>query len=276
MYLWEGNVRWRLGAMDLTLGQQHVTWGIADAAKPTDAVNAVNYRRFLDADLGYLKQPAPMARLEWYLPKKVKIDAVVLPFFVPAKVDIVERDISLFSNQFPLFMVLNNLRENPDFRYAERILDYWYPKWEQDLQTFFDDQSFWDTRTDHLEDDFTHAEGAVRVSGRLPNFDWALAYYYLWDDLPTMHLNPEFIDLFTQFRRTEQGYVPIPQPGEVEVTAALEPFTLMYHRNHAVGGDFGTSWEGIGLRGEAMYHFGRYTYTEGIFHPSQNPCCCGR
>lgn len=261
-YLWEGNARWKLGPVDLTLGQQHVAWGLADAVNPTNLINPNNFDRFLDVELGYNKLPAPMARVEWYMPKNFKLDVVVLPFFVPAKFSIVGQDVALFAHEFPLFMLLGQLRENPDFAYTEQLLGLWYPDWENDLQKLLDRQEFYDDRTMPLEDDITHAEGAARFSGRMRSLDFSMSYFYLWDDIPTLHVNPQFLELLDAFGRTPEGYSAIPNPTQIDPDILLEPFSIVYHRSHAVGADIGTTFGGLGLRAEGTFNFGKYTYTE--------------
>ena len=262
--LWSGKAKWSLGPVDLTVGQQHVSWGLADVINPTDLINPRDYDRFLDLELGYTKLPAPMARLEWYLPKSLKIDVVALPFFVPARFHVVEADVALFAHDFPLFYVLNQVRSNPDWYRVERALDLWYPGWEEDLDALLEDQNFFDVRTRHLDDDFTHAEGALRFSGKAGSVDFSTSYFYLWDDIPTLHLNPAFTDLIGAMATTPAGYTPIPRPRDIDPAVILEPFTIAYHRTHAIGADVGTSLEGFGLRAEGVYTFAKYTYTENL------------
>ena len=262
--LWQGHARWKLGPVDLTVGQQHVTWGLADVINPTDTVNPRNWDRFLDAELGFSKLPAPMARVEWYLPKNFKIDTVVLPFFVPAQVHIVEQDVALFGHDFPLLFMLDQIRENPEFYRFERGLEMYYPDWEQDLDTMMENQEFFDVRTRDLADDFTHAEAAIRFSGSARSVDFSAGYQYLWDDLPTLFLNPAFLDMLGSFNQTPEGYTPIPNPSDIDVDTIMEPFSLTYHRTHAVSADLGTNVGGFGLRAEGLYSFARYTYTEDL------------
>ena len=264
--LWQGNVRWKVGPLDITLGRQIVAWGQADVVNPTDLVNPRDYTRFLDAELGYSKLPVTMARVEWYLPKSQKLDVVLLPFFRPAKFSIVSEDVALFAHEFPLFFLMNELRSNPDFYRAERAIDLWYPDWEEDLRALLEDPVFWENRTLKYEDDFTHAEAALRYSGRLSGWDYSVSYGYLWDDIPTMHLNPSFVNYFTSLNRTENEYTKVPYPVRdlYQPDTLLEPFTLVYHRTHSVGADLGTIVGGVGLRAEAQYSFAKYTYTDRL------------
>jgi hypothetical protein len=261
--LWEATARWKLGAVDLTVGQGQVAWGLADAINPTDTINPRNYDRFLDPELGFTKQPAPMARLEWYMPKNIKLDAVVLPFFVPAQISIVGNDVALMGHQFPLFMLLGEVRENPDWGRLEKGLSHWYPQWEEDLQGLLEDEEFYRERWQVLDDDFSHAEGAMRLSGRAGTFDFSASYHYLWDDIPTLHVNPEFLDLLQAFSDTPEDYQPVPTSG-LDVDTIMEPFTIMYHRSHAFGADLGTMFQGVGIRAEGLWQTAKYVYTDSF------------
>lgn len=260
--LWEGYGRFKLGPVDLTIGQQHVAWGIADALNPTDMVNPRNYDRLLDSELGYSKLPVPMLRVEYYMPKNLKLDVVILPFFRPAKLHFVGQDMALFAHDFPLFMMLAQLRENPDWNRMEKALALWYPGWEEDLDALMEDQDFYTGQTRQLEHDFTHTEGAIRFSGSASQIDFAACYMYLWDDIPTLHINPAFVDLMEAFGRTPEGYSKIPNPKDIRFETITDPFALTFHRSHAVGLDFGSDIEGVGIRLEGAYTFEKYTYTE--------------
>lgn len=259
--LWEGHGRFKLGPVDLTIGQQHVAWGIADALNPTDMVNPRDYDRLLDSELGYSKLPAPMLRVEYYMPENLKLDLVVLPFFRPAKFHIVGQDVALFAHNFPLFMMLAQLRENPEWERFEKGLEQWYPGWEEDLDALMEDQDFYTGRTRQLEHDFTHTEGALRFSGSASQIDFALCYMYLWDDIPTLHINPAFIDLMSEMGTTPEGYTKIPYPNDIRFETITDPFSFTFHRSHAVGLDFGSDIEGVGIRVEGAYTFEKYSYT---------------
>lgn len=260
--LWQGNARWKLGPVDITIGQQHVAWGIVDGINPTDIINPKNYNRFLDIELNLAKLPAPMARVEYYLPHNLKLDFVVLPFFVPARLNIVGRDVALFGHDFPFPMLKAELRNNPDFYQFERGLEMYYPQWEVDIDKILENQDFWDYNTRSFEDDFTQTEVALRFSGRAGKFDFSTSYMYLWDDIPTLHLNPEFLDLISAFSKTPEGYTPIPNPADINPEVFFEPFTLTYHRTNVIGADLGLSIEGFGIRWEGAYTFSKYTYTK--------------
>jgi len=260
--LLEGNGKWKLGPVDITIGQQMVAWGIVDGINPTDIVNPRNYNRFLDTEMNLGKLPVPMGRVEYYMPHNLKLDFVVLPFFVPARLNIVGQDVSLFGHDFPFFFLKSELRKNPDWRNFERGLEFYYPDWEKDIDAVLENQEFWDFNTRDFDDDFTHGEGAIRFSGRAGAFDFSTSYMYLWDDIPTIHLNPEFLDLLTAFSDTPAGYMPIPNIANINPEVLARPFTLTHHRTHTVGADLGASVEGFGLRWEGAYTFSKYTYTE--------------
>jgi len=72
-----------LGDFDLSVGNQKVFWGSVDAFNPVDQINPRDLSNpFIEAD--EQKIPVPMLRLVYNSPFDLKLDAVVLPVFVPS------------------------------------------------------------------------------------------------------------------------------------------------------------------------------------------------
>jgi len=72
-----------LGALDLSLGNQVVAWGSADAVNPVDAVNPRDLSNPL-ADPADQRLPTPLVRATWHAPEGVTVDLVLVPVFVPS------------------------------------------------------------------------------------------------------------------------------------------------------------------------------------------------
>ncbi|HRQ10181.1 MAG TPA: hypothetical protein PLG36_04110 [Trueperaceae bacterium] len=72
-----------LGALDLSLGNQVVAWGSADAVNPVDVVNPRNLSNPL-ADPADQRLPTPLVRATWHAPEGVTVDLVLVPVFVPS------------------------------------------------------------------------------------------------------------------------------------------------------------------------------------------------
>jgi hypothetical protein len=82
------------------------------------------------------------------------------------------------------------------------------------------------------DENFKSAQFAGKVSSSLSGWDFSASYYSGYDDLPS-------------YRQTQF----------VSNDTAVINFTPQYHRRNALGGDFSTTFGGLGVRGEAAYYF---------------------
>ncbi len=72
-----------LGALDLSVGNQVVAWGSADAVNPVDVVNPRDMANPL-ADPTDQRLPTPLVRATWHAQGGVTVDLVLVPVFVPS------------------------------------------------------------------------------------------------------------------------------------------------------------------------------------------------
>jgi hypothetical protein len=190
----------------------------------------------------------------------VTIDAVYIPFFTPSRYDIVGSDWALLGGHFPLNDMVIRLRTDPHWNQFERIVDHYVPEWRNSLQRLLNDPKFFQNATDIPNQNLTAPEGAVRVSWRTPYLVAHAAYYAMWDDLPTMHVNPAFRDLYKFSERTDQGFLQLPPLNSLPLEELSDPFRLTHHRVQSVGLGLSGVVHDIGLRGEGRMDFDRYTY----------------
>jgi hypothetical protein len=65
--------------MELRIGYSNVVWGVLDEIQPTDVVNPIDVSRFVLEGRSEARLPVPLARLRFFLPRDVSLEAVVAP-----------------------------------------------------------------------------------------------------------------------------------------------------------------------------------------------------
>jgi len=253
----------RLGDLDLFFGQQIVSWGVADGLNPLDLLNPYDYARVPDVEIGYEKLGTFMIRPVYYV-GDFTFEGVYLPVFTSPRYNLVGSDWAYFGQGFPLGDLLRELRTSSDWRQTERFLAHWAPDWQDDIRHLLDDPDFYLERTDLPPQDLTAPEAAARVKWTTMAVDVTVAYFYHWDDLPTLHINPDLRDLDRLLGATPAGFMQLIPPDEIPLDAALDPFTLTHHRLHTAGLGLESIVGDFGLRAEGAYNFGRYTYRDDL------------
>jgi hypothetical protein len=66
--------------IELRLGLSNVAWGVIDELAPQDVVNPIDVSRFVLEDRGEARLPVPLARLRWFLPAEMSLEAVLVPW----------------------------------------------------------------------------------------------------------------------------------------------------------------------------------------------------
>jgi len=252
-----GMARW--GNLDLFVGHQIVSWGVVDGINPLDRLNPLDYRRAIDIELNYTRLPTFMIRPVFYA-GDFTLEAALIPVFTPPHYDVVGSDWSLTLGQFPLSDLLNELRTSEDWRELERFVAHWAPDWRDDMRDLLADPDYYETRADIPDQDLTAPEGAVRLKWATSDFDFYLAYLALWDDIPTLHMNPELYDLNDLLSETDTGYAQLIPPDQWPIDPLANPFELTHHRVQSAGLGLSGIVGDFGLRAEGTMDFDRYTY----------------
>lgn len=261
--VWELYGDYRAGAIDISVGQRVWAWGQTDIISPVNLINPVDFRRFLDAEMNLARVPVPSAAATWYF-GDLRLTGIALPFARGAQFDVVRSGHSLFGHEFPLGELLRFAKDDRGYRSLKRFLDHWIPDWQDDLQHAFDDPEFYADRIEHPQDDFTHASGAARFGGRVRGWDFDVMGYYLYDQIPTIYLNPQLRDLLRAGSDAERYDVPIPDPRDLSTTVVTDPFSATWSRIGGGGVDIGTTLGPVALRAEGTAIWGRRTYREDL------------
>lgn len=146
--LGEAWARLFLGDVELTAGNQTLSWGSTDAVNPVDRLNPRDLRVPIDA----VKLATPMVHLRAYLDGDVALEAALLPVFTPS---------------LP-----------PDAAWRTESAPTLPPG-----MTIVETRPARDERPDAA---LENVQFAVRAQWRPPGFDLAVSYLHLLRDTPTM------------------------------------------------------------------------------------------
>ena len=254
----------RVGDFDFVIGQQIATWGILDVINVVDNVNPRRFSQtFVSLDDGYGKQPIPMVRGTWYFADGFYLTGLWIPFFRPLEFDATGTDWAIGGPMFPIQLLRRAVnRGGGDVDELFYLLDDVLPGWDDFLERKSDTiDDIFRRGEEPREDDLANCEAGGRVGGYFWIMDFALSYLYAWDDFPTLHINPNFLEL------GEDLSEPWENLGDLlrtDVESLFPLFRVVYHRVHTMGLELGIAPGGFSIRGEAAYTVGRYTYRDDL------------
>ncbi len=266
LQVWEAFAKYRTSSVDFKLGQSIWAWGLTDIVNPTNLINPIDLNRYFDIEMNLGRLPILSAGATWYF-SSLRLEGVYIPFHRPSKFSVVGRDTAILGHRFPLYDLLRFIDDERGYRYAKRFLDRWVPDWEETMAEEINDQSYYDTKTERLEDDFTNSSGAVRFGGSMRGWDFDLMGFYLWDQIPSVHVNPVLHDFMEYMEDYESQVFPMPKPADVEdlaVALLTDPFRIVYHRIYGPGADIGTTFGALSVRAEGTAIWGRPTYRRDL------------
>ncbi|HUT54637.1 MAG TPA: hypothetical protein VM658_14700 [bacterium] len=96
--LYEGYLAFKYPRADLYLGQMLVRWGVCNLFSPTNAVNPVNYRSFIDPDAEDLRIPLPMIKTNFF-GEGFTLEALYIPVFRSSVFQLTGSDLALVQTQ---------------------------------------------------------------------------------------------------------------------------------------------------------------------------------
>lgn len=149
-----------LDGLDVSVGAQRLAWGVADRFNPTDRLNAYDFEdptRF-DRRLASVALAAA-----YHLPAKVRVEATLLPLFVPARLPIDEVD----------FTGLGDPQEVFDLGAYSSGAPPQIVKVE--------------TPTSLPEPRLDNMQVALRLGWQSPVGDWSVGWFRGFDSLPQAH-----------------------------------------------------------------------------------------
>ncbi len=249
----------RLGKLDVFFGQQITSWAVTDVFSPIDRLNPYDYRRVIDSELPYARLGTLMIRPVLYL-DPVQIEAAYLPLFTPSRFDIVGNDWALAGRNFPLGDVIHNAAQSPSWGRVQNFINQWIPEWSGALQSLLNDPGYYADHTQVPDQNLLAPQVAARVKYSSTVIDVSAVYYYIWDDLPTLHLNPLLTALQNETLSLPATAALPFTPALLTSSALSAPFELTYHRLQTAGIGLSGSVHNIGLRADGAVDFGRWYY----------------
>jgi hypothetical protein len=96
--LYEGYLTYKFPKADLFVGQMLVKWGVCNVFSPTDSVNPINYRSFIDPDSEDLRIPLPMVKTNIY-GEGFTLEALYIPIFQSSIFQLTGSDLALVQSR---------------------------------------------------------------------------------------------------------------------------------------------------------------------------------
>lgn len=226
--VWEGYCELTFDDFDLKIGKLINKWGKADGVNPVDVPNPANYEQLLFTELDMAKIPIPMAVIDYYL-DKYKLEALVVPFYYPVRMGVYGDDWALMDRSYLYDYSLYNLQ-------LEDYVDYYSVLGTTEFPA-------------HHPGNFEYGLSFATTGAEI---DWALYYYYGWQDQPTYYFDEGFVDYLE--RGPEKDAMSALETIQIQEIAAFIPlFTMRTNRFSMVGADFSTIVGDFVIRGEGAF-----------------------
>lgn len=250
----EAFVRWNLGDVSLTLGNQFSLWGVMDLVSPAQVIHPRDLRQGVSADGTEGLVPVWALDVRWFAADWLTLEAILVPFFTAERGTFIGHDVSLLSPGSTLATRLA-IAETLD-----RIVDDGFGE-------AFAAASQHAGTPDALPQNLT---GGVRLAASLGGVDLGLGYFYGWDPTPVLKLDPDLAVVVDAALRTPsvlRDLDPTPLLTDPRLGAALlrlqqriaagtrgdDLYEVDYRRNHNLAVDAVTYAGPIGLRGELVF-----------------------
>ena len=265
--LGDAYVSTRFGRLLVRVGQQRVVWGRTDLARPLDVLNPADFTdgpgAAMGADFAALGATRPifMAKAD-YVGELATAQFVLVPFFSPHR-------FSLLSGDFAVARPGNALAaRNPALAGLQRLDPSLYDVVEPAL-----------VGTEIPDETPSNASAGLRLTTHTAGFDLGVGYFYGWDRVPEVVLDPDlqevlgiiandevFLDdfdtigLFTRHPELGRLQAAVSQRAE----AGEEVLAARYQRWHVLGLDAATYLGPIGVRADVAWTPERTFVTEPL------------
>lgn len=255
-FLYEAELRdaWftsRFGATVLTIGNQTIRWGTADANSPNDVINPVDYREGLVADFETPLIPVLAARATHTVllgTRTLTFEGVYVPFFAPHRVALFGTDWAPV-NREPQFAAFADL-----FRQAFSTAA------EEDIQPLL-------VTTDPPDESPRNGSAGARVAWAGSGFDLRLNAFYGWDRVPELVVDPILLDVLQALAGGQPPLAALaPHAGELQkkLEAGDELFATRHHRQLVLGADGVVVLGDFAFKGDVAWSPERTLYTEDL------------
>lgn len=216
-----------LGDFDVRVGKQFVTWGVNDFFSPTNNINPLDCRGFIDPESEDLKIPLWLAKIDYHL-YDFTIEGIYIPYFEPAKFYLFGSDFAICKSEECY------IDEEGKVKISEK-----YPP-EPKLP----------------KDKLENGEIGGRLSGALGDFDLEVSYLYTRDDWP-VYYNDQTGAHWFEYR------TKVVEPYEEYKLKIYKEMNLRYHIFGAGVATF-TLDEDFGFKAELAYSPARLYCRERI------------
>lgn len=219
------SIFWR--NFDVRVGKQFVNWGVNDFFSPTNNINPLDCRGFIDPEPEDLKIPLWLAKIDCHL-RDFTIEVVYIPFFEPAKFYLFDSDFAVCKSEECY------IDEESKVKISEK-----YPP-----------------QPELPEDKLENGEIGGRISVALGDFDLEVSYLYTREDWP-VYYNDETGAHWFEYRST------VIEPYEEYKLDIYKKTELRYHIFGSGISTFALI-EDLGLKAEVAYSPGRLYCRERI------------
>jgi hypothetical protein len=263
------STRW--GRLLLRVGQQRVVWGRTDLARPLDVLNPADFTdgpgSAMGADFASAGGTSPilMAKAD-YVGEFATAQFVLVPFFTPHR-------FSLLSGDFAIARPGNTLAaQNPLVSGLQRFDPELYDVIEPAL-----------VGTEIPDEVPSNASAGLRLTTHLAGLDLGAGYFFGWDRVPTIVLDPELREVLGIITGDDEflddfdiGGLFIRHPELARLQAGIsdraaaghEILAVRYQRWHVLGVDAATYLGPIGVRADLAWTPER-TFVTGEFQSNR-------
>ncbi|MCA9562429.1 MAG: hypothetical protein KC561_03025, partial [Myxococcales bacterium] len=242
----------RFGSFFLTVGNQSVVWGAGTLSRPADVINPQDYRN------GTLDTPGdqriPVFAVEGnYVFERMALSVVVIPFFEPHAFDVIGTD-------FAISRAL--MRGEGDAALVDSLDQFLDPSIQPRLNEGLGLTNFPDALPGNIS-------AGTRLTGTFGGVDLGLGYFFGWERIPFIYVDPELAELFSliledeEFMQDYDFFGLIGRNPEIlglqeslsERAASGETLLVSeYRRQHTVEADMATYLGQLGIRAEVAYN----------------------
>jgi len=263
----EANVRYDVGELRFTLGQQFVLWGATDVNKFGQLLHPRDYRYGVSLEGKDDLLPVFALDAKWFVDGETTLEGVLVPFYQGDEGQLFGNDFSLFNGGSPLI---------PGAQVASLLDGLVREGYGESLRAAVDHSGNPEASLDNLS-------AGVHLSRSVRGVDLSLGYLYGWDQTPSFSvdadlntviravlLHPEVLDSFDPM-------AILLEPGVVAALLRMDgksPGDLVEmgrERQHALEFDLETYAGPIGIRTDWAFRPNRTVLTQEPTTPVVGP-----
>lgn len=247
--------------VNVRAGNQIVRWGFAQFNKPADVLNPSDLREGLFSDLEVPLLPAFMLHLDRTF-GPANVSAVWIPFFTPNRANLFGQDwapLSAMSGN-PAFASLSGVNQ-----VLAGISSFLDPLIEDRSQPIM-------LATRPPEENLENGQWGGKVEFNFDSVDLFASYFYGWDKLPVVYMNPQFGAAMSTMMADEPDLLAVwgamspllvDEDDKMRKLSLNDLFSTSYRRQQTVGAGVSTILFGrVGFKADAAFSPSRTLYLE--------------